>query len=118
MHLEMKSRCGSCGSSLSPSGEAFICSYECTLCPACASDAHGVCPNCGGELIRRPRRTMPGGLQLTSDPPSDSRSSATKPWVIWVVSLGVWTFIALAAAGSIYELYRTMGTPMSFLSTL
>jgi len=37
--------------------EAMICSFECTFCEACASDVlNGVCPNCGGELMRRPTR--------------------------------------------------------------
>jgi hypothetical protein len=39
------------------SSEARICSFECTFCAACANDVlHGHCPNCGGELLTRPRR--------------------------------------------------------------
>ena len=30
-------------------------------------------------------------------------------WMIWVASFGVWAFVTLAAAGSIYELYRSTG---------
>ena len=37
-------------------GAAFICSYECTFCGDCSADMDHVCPNCGGELVRRPRR--------------------------------------------------------------
>ena len=41
---------------LAAGGEAYICSFECTFCAAGAEAAHcHVCPNCGGELVRRPR---------------------------------------------------------------
>jgi len=37
--------------------EAFICSFECTFCRDCVDgELAGVCPNCGGELVRRPVR--------------------------------------------------------------
>lgn len=39
-------------------------------------------------------------------------------WQIWAISFAVWTFVSFAAAGSIFELYRTRGTPMSFSRTL
>jgi hypothetical protein len=55
MSLEMRTSCGGCGAALVPDGPAFICSYECTYCPACA-EASGRCPNCQGELVPRPRR--------------------------------------------------------------
>jgi hypothetical protein len=35
---------------------AYICSYECTYCASCAEQMNFVCPNCEGELVRRPRR--------------------------------------------------------------
>ena len=39
------------------STEARICTFECTFCAACADEKlSGVCPNCGGELLQRPRR--------------------------------------------------------------
>jgi hypothetical protein len=56
MALEMRSTCERCGSALLPGGEAAICSYECTFCVACADAMEHVCPNCGGELVARPRR--------------------------------------------------------------
>jgi hypothetical protein len=56
MALEMRTSCERCGAMLSPGGEAFICSFECTFCPACSEAMSLVCPNCGGELVRRPRR--------------------------------------------------------------
>jgi uncharacterized protein len=56
--LEMKSECERCGMVLPPkSTEAMICSFECTFCKDCAEDSlQGLCPNCGGELVRRPTR--------------------------------------------------------------
>ncbi len=57
MPLEMRSICEKCETPLAPDSEAFICSYECTFCPACTRNHKGVCPNCGGELVRRPRRS-------------------------------------------------------------
>ncbi len=56
MALEMRSACERCGASLAPSGPATICSFECTFCADCAEAMEGVCPNCGGELLPRPRR--------------------------------------------------------------
>jgi hypothetical protein len=56
MALEMRDRCERCGAGLAPDGEAFICSYECTFCSACAEGTARICPNCGGELVPRPKR--------------------------------------------------------------
>ena len=56
MGLEMRTECERCGAELAPDGEARICSYECTFCSACAKAMSAVCPNCGGELVPRPRR--------------------------------------------------------------
>jgi hypothetical protein len=52
----MRTECERCGAELAPDGEARICSYECTFCSACAEAMSAVCPNCGGELVPRPRR--------------------------------------------------------------
>lgn len=54
--LEMRSTCERCGRTLEPNGIAYICSYECTFCDACAQELDVTCPNCAGELVRRPRR--------------------------------------------------------------
>jgi uncharacterized protein len=54
--LEMRPTCERCGARLEPDGEAMICAYECTFCPGCAAEMGNVCPNCGGELVARPRR--------------------------------------------------------------
>jgi hypothetical protein len=56
MALEMRPACEKCGNSLPPDGEARICSYECTFCGPCADGMNQTCPNCRGELVRRPRR--------------------------------------------------------------
>jgi len=45
-----------CSLDLEPEGIAYICTYECTFCDACAHELGHVCPNCSGELARRPRR--------------------------------------------------------------
>jgi len=56
MALEMRAVCERCGAALSPDGPARICSFECTFCVACTEAMKGICPNCGGELVPRPRR--------------------------------------------------------------
>jgi hypothetical protein len=56
MALEMKPRCEKCDAPVDADGEAFICSYECTFCAGCTAGFTAKCPNCGGELLRRPRR--------------------------------------------------------------
>ncbi|MGH2809173.1 MAG: DUF1272 domain-containing protein [Actinomycetota bacterium] len=60
MALEMRGVCERCDRSLSPEGIAFICSFECTFCETCTQTMEGSCPNCGGELLRRPRRVPAG----------------------------------------------------------
>jgi hypothetical protein len=55
MALEIKKKCEKCGRDLPPKGEAYICTYECTFCLKCATSLSSICPNCGGELVRRPR---------------------------------------------------------------
>lgn len=55
--LEMKTHCERCNQPLSASEQAYICSFECTFCPACSTQVlRHVCPNCQGELVLRPRR--------------------------------------------------------------
>ena len=56
MALELRESCERCAAPLPAGAEAFICSYECTFCGGCTAEFEGVCPNCGGELVRRPRR--------------------------------------------------------------
>ena len=56
--LDLRPNCECCDADLPPaSQQARICSFECTFCVACAEGVlHGKCPNCGGELLRRPIR--------------------------------------------------------------
>lgn len=57
MPLEMRDRCERCSAPLPKDcAEARICSYECTFCARCSEAMDGRCPNCGGELVPRPRR--------------------------------------------------------------
>jgi hypothetical protein len=56
MALEMRTVCERCGVALASDAEARICSFECTFCASCTDEMHGVCPNCGGELVARPKR--------------------------------------------------------------
>ncbi len=56
MPLEMREVCEKCNSGLPHQAEAYICSYECTFCGPCTDAMDAVCPNCGGELVVRPKR--------------------------------------------------------------
>lgn len=56
--LQLRPNCECCNVDLPPDAlDARICAFECTFCASCA-ERHlgGKCPNCGGELVRRPRR--------------------------------------------------------------
>lgn len=56
--LELRPNCECCNRDLPPdSTEALICTFECTFCVSCVEGVlGGICPNCGGELVPRPRR--------------------------------------------------------------
>ena len=54
--LTMKGSCETCGAPLPAENSAFICSFECTFCSECADARDYRCPNCGGELVPRPKR--------------------------------------------------------------
>ena len=56
MALEYKTSCEKCNISLNMQSEACICSYECTFCESCATEMANACPNCQGELVKRPKR--------------------------------------------------------------
>lgn len=70
--LELRPHCECCDKDLPPSAtDARICSFECTFCAHCADQTlAGVCPNCGGELLPRPRRPE---SKLAKYPPSSQR---------------------------------------------
>jgi hypothetical protein len=72
MSLVMKSECERCDSALPlASPEARICSYECTFCARCAAALDAKCPNCGGELVARPRRDHPLEVPPASPVPGE-----------------------------------------------
>jgi hypothetical protein len=57
--LQLRPNCECCDKDLpADADDARICSFECTFCAECADKRlpDGRCPNCGGELVRRPVR--------------------------------------------------------------
>jgi hypothetical protein len=70
--LELRPNCECCDRDLPPeSRDAVICTFECTFCTDCAeTKLGGICPNCGGDLVRRPIR--PAG-KLAKYPASTRR---------------------------------------------
>ena len=56
--LKLKPNCECCDKDLPPeAANAMICTFECTFCADCLPGSR--CPNCGGELVRRPVRPAP-----------------------------------------------------------
>jgi hypothetical protein len=76
--LELRPNCECCDRDLPPeSTEARICTYECTFCADCVRDRFaGICPNCGGELVRRPVRPA---ARLATHPASPRRFTQPHP---------------------------------------
>jgi hypothetical protein len=70
--LELRPNCECCDRDLPPeSPDAMICSFECTWCRDCVETVlGGRCPNCGGDLVRRPIRRA---AKLAAHPPSTAR---------------------------------------------
>ncbi len=70
--LELRPNCECCDVDLAPdSRDARICTFECTFCADCAERVlGGICPNCGGELVRRPIRPA---AELANNPASTKR---------------------------------------------
>lgn len=70
--LQLRPNCECCDKDLPPeSNEARICSFECTFCSDCSERRlANRCPNCGGELLTRPRRPAE---KLTASPASTQR---------------------------------------------
>lgn len=56
--LQLRPGCECCNRDLPPdTTDARICTFECTFCKDCTEAVlAGTCPNCGGELLQRPRR--------------------------------------------------------------
>lgn len=57
--LALRPSCEHCNVLLPPeSGEAMICSFECTFCVTCVTELlKEVCPNCGEGFEKRPVRS-------------------------------------------------------------
>ena len=72
--LTLRPNCECCDRDLpAESTLAVICSFECTFCQNCAQQRlNGHCPNCGGELVRRPIRPA---AKLANFPASTVRVS-------------------------------------------
>jgi hypothetical protein len=70
--LQLRPNCECCDRDLPPDSlEARICSFECTFCATCVDTVlRGKCPNCGGELVRRPVRPVSA---LVKNPASAQR---------------------------------------------
>jgi uncharacterized protein len=70
--LALRPGCECCNVDLAPDSKlARICSFECTFCQSCTEDKlKSICPNCGGELLRRPIRPA---AKLAKYPPSTER---------------------------------------------
>jgi two-component system LytT family sensor kinase len=103
-----KATCDSCEQTLSAHGELYSCAFEYIFCPDCAAKAQYICGHCGGELSRKD--------ELGAD--RKSTAQRNQPWLIWVVSFGVWSIAALAAGATIYRLYRATRSPMALTSAL
>lgn len=78
--LELRPNCECCDRDLPPASlEAFICTFECTFCGDCSNRVlKSICPNCGGELVRRPVRPA---AKLVKNPASTMRVRAKNPCV-------------------------------------
>lgn len=76
--LTLRPNCECCDRDLPPdSRDARICTFECTFCAACADTRlGGVCPNCKGELVRRPVRPP---AMLQKYPPANERHLRAAP---------------------------------------
>ena len=76
--LDLRPNCECCKEALPPeSPYARICSFECTFCAECAQNVlNGRCPNCGGELVARPRRPAE---KLAKNPASTRRVVRNAP---------------------------------------
>lgn len=70
--LQLRPNCECCNRDLpNESLDARICTFECTFCSECAeTKLNNTCPNCSGELVRRPRRPA---AALVRNPASTER---------------------------------------------
>lgn len=93
--LELRPNCEMCDRDLpASSGEARICTYECTFCVDCVeAQLHNVCPNCGGGFVARPirpERAHLSGTGLHHHPAGTNRRRMkwdTPDWTAFVAKL-------------------------------
>ena len=68
--LQLRPNCLCCDADLPPHADARICSFECTFCADCCASLNSIFPNCGGELVARPKRPA---SKLQANPPMAER---------------------------------------------
>lgn len=78
--MELRNECGRCHVPLREDGPAYHCANDCTFCATCYRQLTYVCPNCSGELVRRPRtgivhRTEQRSALATGHGPSVRRAA-------------------------------------------
>jgi uncharacterized protein len=127
--LELRPNCEHCNVTLDPlADDARICTYECTFCARCATwELLGICPNCTGELVTRPRRPTAGLVKHPASPvvvhqPVDLDAHCTAvlqrlvdcdlPAQVWTVS-----FANGRPADSLGDGYREMADEMDALAS-
>jgi ribosomal protein S18 acetylase RimI-like enzyme len=93
--MELKRTCERCRAALSDDGPAYLCSHECTFCATCYRQLHSTCPNCSGELVRRPRRG-PFAPPIHLEGPVGEGSVSVRPAAIG----------DLGAAAPLFDAYR------------
>ncbi|WP_104081168.1 DUF1272 domain-containing protein [Cryobacterium sp. Y11] len=74
--LQIRPNCECCDRDLAvDADDVWICSFECTWCAECVNTFPGrACPNCGGNLERRPVRPAQA---LIKNPASTTKVTAT-----------------------------------------
>jgi ribosomal protein S18 acetylase RimI-like enzyme len=93
--MEFRSDCLRCHGALTDDGPAYHCAQDCTYCASCARTIRFVCPNCGGEVVRRPHRAP---LGPGASPPEPAPASE-----VTVRRVGV---EALDAIAPLFDAYR------------
>jgi hypothetical protein len=83
--MKLKPNCECCDKDLPPEAtDANICTFECTFCSECSTSRfNGICPNCNGELVRRPVRTK---AMLDKSPASTERFVKAHPECVDIAS--------------------------------
>ena len=90
--LQLRPNCECCDKDLPPeTTDARICSFECTFCADCAQAVlQHRCPNCGGELVARPRRPAdklakyPASIERKLKQQSCQKIAWT--WLFWLLN--------------------------------